>query len=653
MLPDASISVRIMMSVCLLLMTWPVSGEEHYKRAAFTNLTWQEGMPVVEIEGQWYRVSAINEIPVDSLVRICKKVYPLSWPEDFGLKLTKLLKIAGVPVIDEIRFSGSLLSDPGKAVQLDPVPLTTQNWQALQLSLAVYNKRVRRDHTDAVAEKHHFIRERILSRREVDSIGLELTWESDWDKYEYYRKETVRKNKLPLWLEPREIQEDLDQLEWILEHHYSYLGYHIFDYRTALDVIRSGAGEGMSAMDFSLQVQRVLGMFGDGHTRVRFHKRWYGYDKKEQYWPFYITAYKDRFLVYEGERKHLLDPEHPFLKGGNGQETEEFMRIPMGLQSGGNIALTRRKWASWTNKLEFLEQAFALSGKELILELESADGKSSVSRSITLLDDEPDSDREKRPSELMTGNIGYLRIDKMRTRSSYLEALTDWMLAFKDTRGLIIDLRDNAGGSRIILHRLFPFFVDPEDGPRVISVAAYRLDPATAPIAKNGYLKDRELFPLSSSIWIAEEKDAIRQFAKTFVPEWKLPKDKFSEWHYSVISPKASHPKYYYYDKPVILLMDQQCYSATEVFLAAFKGMKNVTLLGETTTGGSGRAKVFELFHSRIQMRMCTMASFRPDGKIFEGKGVTPDIHFPDSLNDHLGITDDMKARAVQLILSR
>jgi peptidase S41-like protein len=53
---------------------------------------------------------------------------------------------------------------------------------------------------------------------------------------------------------------------------------------------------------------------------------------------------------------------------------------------------------------------------------------------------------------------------------------------------------------------------------------------------------------------------------------------------------RLDEPNIYHYDKPVIVLLNGKSFSATDIFLAGLKGMKNVLLLG---TPSSGRQRLF------------------------------------------------------------
>ena len=71
--------------------------------------------------------------------------------------------------------------------------------------------------------------------------------------------------------------------------------------------------------------------------------------------------------------------------------------------------------------------------------------------------------------------------------------------------------------------------------------------------------------------------------------------------------------------------MDNGCFSATDIFLAAMKTRPTVELIGTPSGGGSGRARRHRLTQSGIELRLSSMVSYQPDGRLFEGHGVSPD----------------------------
>ena len=77
--------------------------------------------------------------------------------------------------------------------------------------------------------------------------------------------------------------------------------------------------------------------------------------------------------------------------------------------------------------------------------------------------------------------------------------------------------------------------------------------------------------------------------------------------------------------KPVVVLMDETCISAADVFLAALGELPDVTLMGRPSRGASGMTED-HLIQGPVEIGLASMVSFMPDGLVFDWHGVTPDI---------------------------
>ena len=86
--------------------------------------------------------------------------------------------------------------------------------------------------------------------------------------------------------------------------------------------------------------------------------------------------------------------------------------------------------------------------------------------------------------------------------------------------------------------------------------------------------------------------------------------------------------------------MESGNFSAADIFLAAFKGRQNVTLMGTPSGGGSGGYQSYRLHHSEIQVRLSSMVSFQPGGALYDGNGVQPDVLIEPLPTDFIGKTD-------------
>jgi hypothetical protein len=182
----------------------------------------------------------------------------------------------------------------------------------------------------------------------------------------------------------------------------------------------------------------------------------------------------------------------------------------------------------------------------------------------------------------LPGGAGYLRIADMEDDESFVRGVVAALDGFRDAPGVVIDVRGNGGGSRDVLRALLPRFLEPGT-TRIANVAAYRRPPDEAPDAREGHLADRFLWPATASVWAPAARSAIERFERTFSPEWTPDPAAFSAWHHLAIDGGTAAR----FDRPVAVLLDEGCFSATDVFLAAFRGVPGVTLVGTTTGAAS------------------------------------------------------------------
>ena len=152
--------------------------------------------------------------------------------------------------------------------------------------------------------------------------------------------------------------------------------------------------------------------------------------------------------------------------------------------------------------------------------------------------------------------------------------------------------------------------------------------------------------------WTEQERQEIAAFAKTFKQMWELSKGQFSDWHYMALT-RFDGPDVYNYKMPVVVLMNAKCFSATDIFLAGLKGVKNVTLLGTPGGGGSARLQHVPLGETPFILRIGSMASFQADGRLFDGNGVSPDVVIAPLPEYHIGRRDNALEEALKRIKAR
>ncbi len=179
----------------------------------------------------------------------------------------------------------------------------------------------------------------------------------------------------------------------------------------------------------------------------------------------------------------------------------------------------------------------------------------------------------------LTGGVAYVALNSFGSA----QAADAFMAAFDQiapSSALIIDLRDNSGGSSNV-------------GYRILATLADR------PFAKSGW-STRHYKP-SYRAW----GTALPNFDGD--PE-TVPVDPLRR-----------------YTKPVLLLTAAGTFSAAEDFALAFDAMGRGRIVGEPTGGSSGQPLTIALpggGHARI----CTKQDRYPDGRLFVGIGVQPNL---------------------------
>lgn len=170
------------------------------------------------------------------------------------------------------------------------------------------------------------------------------------------------------------------------------------------------------------------------------------------------------------------------------------------------------------------------------------------------------------------GKVGYIRYSSFS--SSFSKDDIDFVInKYKDLKGIIIDVRSNGGGYVSNVFTLCKAFAD-------------------------------------------ERRHVYTSLIKTGPGH-----DDFSQPHKVFISPDSEEA----YTKPVCILTNRGCYSATSFFVLAMREFPNVITIGDTTGGGLGAPTGAELPNGWSFRFSCTQ-TISTDGINYED-GVPPDIH--------------------------
>jgi C-terminal processing protease CtpA/Prc len=93
------------------------------------------------------------------------------------------------------------------------------------------------------------------------------------------------------------------------------------------------------------------------------------------------------------------------------------------------------------------------------------------------------------------------------------------------------------------------------------------------------------------------------------------------------------------FDKPVVLLIGRKCFSSNESFISAMREIPNVTVIGDTTGGGSGNPTFFKLSNG-YDYSVSRWIAYTADMKVIEWNGIPPDIYRKASPSDFVNGVD-------------
>ena len=198
----------------------------------------------------------------------------------------------------------------------------------------------------------------------------------------------------------------------------------------------------------------------------------------------------------------------------------------------------------------------------------------------------------------LEGNIGYIHLgDFIPSQQYFGDALDQILGALKDTDGMVIDIRDNAGGSD----------------------------------AAAQYVAGR--FAAETKLYMTVRKKSgpgPNDFTQA-IP-----------WH---VDPTGGTR----FTKPIVVLTSRWTQSAGETFMLAMQELSNVTQLGDYTSGAFSDNIARELPNGWF----CFMSigDYRAaDGKSYEGIGVKPDVLLINSKADILSGKDIELEKALEIL---
>ena len=338
----------------------------------------------------------------------------------------------------------------------------------------------------------------------------------------------------------------------------------------------------------------------DGHTRIfppaALRNEYYGTTTKQFTTRFIenkvlITDVLDRELVAAGMKKGMV------IRSVNNMDINEYVRIRVSpfmyastpqdliLQTYGHFLLSgsTREPVLIGTEYNGTKKEFRIKREPWLMEIEIFEGN-------------------PLSYKVLPGNIGYLRIHNFTDTKIFKSRFDSIYSEILKTNGLVIDVRDNFGGSS--------------------DITLYVLK----------HLTDKQF---QTSNWKSPKNIGAYK-------AWKK-KDNWYESQGYFVEPFTDRQ---IYKKPVDVLCDESSFSAAEDFCVGFKTIRIGKLIGQKTAGSTGMPLIFNL-PGGGQALVCSKNDFFPDGKEFCGIGVLPDIEVATSYDDIKKNTDTVLQAAI------
>jgi len=446
-------------------------------------------------------------------------------------------------------------------------------------------------------------------------------------------------------------------------------------------VSRIQSGDIRTRRDWVLGVSEVMNSIGDGHAGIE--TRAFRDVLGRGVAPGLLVRTEHGYPYIQSDRESALDPDYPYVRSINDRPIEEWIEAaahpryvnqasPAKRERGalrmmrylGEVATSLGEDTRRPLRMEFVNEAGEPRPEEFVWDFRDAEGWPAY-RQWPRTPGHSDNDGPETFLRTNESGIAYVRIAKMsgthddnrerdRQTEEQAERVAEIMQSpeVRDAQGLVIDLRGNPGGRRLVLQELGRELIG-DGSSQVLNIATVRLTgeedaDELADIERS--MASRFLFPATSSHWTQEERQAIEAEQSNFTPDW-MPPEPISVPYFLVLSGNGVKN---HYDGPVVILTNEDTFSAADVTTGVLHPLSNVYVLGETTGGGSGRAIDVKLDRSDLEVEVSTMASyFLVDGEwqVLDGTGVVPDIDVAPSLDFYLfGGEDPQLDQAVSFI---
>jgi carboxyl-terminal processing protease len=394
-----------------------------------------------------------------------------------------------------------------------------------------------------------------------------------------------------------EIEENFENLIQAVDRHFSFFIIKDIQWESICSEYREKLKEARSTTQFYRLVHRFISELKDAHSWLQDYEPKLRLDtfappisiRRIEGKPVVIDVWKQSKAYREGVRPGWV------ITAVDRKPVESYMKL---LRNRVSVSSSER------NLEEKITRMILCGKKESLVSLDflTTDGEHKrgmkYARTVRYPETEPElpfglTKLSKIWYGTHSSGFGYIRIISFEGRMEIADEFDQALAALRNTRGLIIDIRDNPGGYGTSQKRIIGRFLTSE----AKGITSFR---------RNG-----------------PEHDDFEMIPESIPPS--------GDWQYT---------------KPLGLLMNSITGSASDLFAARFASTGRVVTMGQTTHGKVTGVGVYVVLPCNLVVRISNGYIADSSGRVIEGNGNEPDITIEPTLTDAREYNDGVLERA-------